>query len=201
MALCVFCCLLVSWLGFLFREGEHKKHSAWKAWPVSTCIISFSELEEANGDLLSSFVFLLCISAQEKDIHACSLQSQGCRVLENRISTSCPSWLRWLRHNSPLQFMSSRGFHLLRDGFALLRPNSLPLPLVYFCTAVLQTQTEQLLVCCFCCPSSFLPILTLYPVQPWCIPPVTSPSTSLARGSAGGWPGVSGAELMPLRCS
>lgn len=83
VALCGFCCLLVSWLvwGF-FREWEYKKYSAWKAWQihVNTCITCFSELEEANGDLLSSFVFLLCISAQEKDIHVHSLKSHGCHM-------------------------------------------------------------------------------------------------------------------------
>lgn len=73
------CFLLISWLGF-FKEQEYKKHSAWKAWPVNTCIISFSELEEASGDLLSSFVFLFCIAAQEKDIHTRSLKSLGCRA-------------------------------------------------------------------------------------------------------------------------
>ena len=152
-------CFLL-FVGAFFREREYKKHSAWKAWPVNTCVISFSELEEANGDLLSSFVFLLCISAQEKDIHTHSSKSQGCHVLENGISTSCPSWLRRLGHTPLMQFVSLRSFHLLHDGFALLRPSSLPLPLFYFCTSVLQTQTEQHLVCCFCCLSSsclFLP--------------------------------------------
>lgn len=66
---------------FFSREGEYKKHSAWKAWPVNTYTISVSDLEEANGDLLSSFVFLLCISAQEKDIHTHSLKSQGCHAI------------------------------------------------------------------------------------------------------------------------
>lgn len=90
------------------------------------------------------------------------------------------------------QFMSSRGFHLPRNGFALLHPNSWPLPLLYFCAPVLQTQTE-LLGFCFCCPSFLLPRLTLSPAQPWCIPPLTSPSPSTTpeRGSAGGQPGAS----------
>lgn len=83
LALYVFCCLVVSCLVFS-REGKYKKHSDWKAWPVDTYIISLSDLEEANGDLLSSCVFLLCISAQEKDIHTRSLKSQGCHALRER---------------------------------------------------------------------------------------------------------------------
>lgn len=137
-------------------------------------------------------------------IHAHSLKSQGCCTLEKGISTSCPSCLQCLGHTLLLQFMSSRGFHLLHDGFFLLHPSSLPSPWPTFVLPVLQVQTEHL-VCFFCCFLSLLPFLALSLAQPQCISPLTSPLLKVSKPGEGlclgAVRGFSGTRLVPLWCS
>lgn len=77
-------------------------------------------------------------------------------ALEYRISTSCPSWLRWWGHTPLLQSVSSRAFPLTAPQFCAFTPS----------TPLLQIQTEQHLVCGFCCLSSLLPHLALSLLQP-----------------------------------
>lgn len=103
-------------------------------------------------------------------------------ALEYRISTSCPSWLRWRGHTPLLQSMSSRAFPLTAPQFCTFTPS----------TPLLQIQTEQHLVCGFCCLSSFClisPSPFSSPVHP--ITHVPVPEQKPPRGCAGGKPGAS----------
>lgn len=104
-------------------------------------------MEEANGDLLSSFVFLLCISAQEKDIHTHSLKSQGCHMLRE-----------WDFHlflklavtaGAQPAVCELKRFLLTAHWVCPSVPHFFAFTAVYFCIPVQQTPTEQHLVCWF----------------------------------------------------